>query len=704
MAEIWRTASLPEGVLTLVQGARETGEALAGAEIDGLLFTGSVATGMHLRRAFAERPEVILALELGGNNPLVVWDGDPTEAASIAIQSGYVTTGQRCSCARRLIVPQGAFGEAVVETIARLADALRIGCWNDDPEPYIGPLVSVRAADTARAQVDRLIALGARCLRPLAKVDGRGDAFVTPALLDVTGIAVPDEEIFAPVMQVVRVPNFDAAITEANLTRFGLAAGLVTGEDALWGRFVLEARAGVVNRNRPTTGAAGSLPFGGLGESGNHRPSASYAADYCAYPVASFEAPERRWKLGRDQGAIAAMTRLTRSEAALIEPVELAPKIDQTLVWVNINSGTHNRFGLETMAQRLADAFSALPAIVELVAAEAVSATGNLISVDAGRIWSSASAARPSAGAAHRPHGYRLSRGRYLPGVRVDRRPARARAGRARHERRHRLDAGRAAGVRDVASVDWYDVLINSDEETGSGASAALISTLSKGKFAALTYEPSLPGAVMARARPGSGNFSALVKGRSAHAGRNPQDGRNAVVAGADLVLRLSRARRPGMSVNPAKIDGGGPNNVVPALAVVRFNMRPRGIDDATDAVELVARLAAQVGAEHDVSIDIQGGIVRAAKPIDAATERLFALVTGAAASDLGDTLTWQDSGGVCDGNNIVSCGVPVIDTMGPCGEFIHSPQEYLDTASLGPKARLSALVLHRLDRGTDRL
>ena len=291
MAEIWREADLPGGVLTVIQGGRETGEALVAAEIDGLLFTGSAATGMHLRRAFAERPEVILALELGGNNPLIVWDGDEAEAAAIAIQSSYITTGQRCSCARRLILPQGAFGDAIIERISDLGDALRIGAWNDDPEPYMGPLVSVRAAETARSQVDHLIALGARCLRPLAKIAGRSDAFVTPALLDVTGIAAPDEEIFAPVVQIIRVPHFDAAIAEANGTRFGLAAGLVTGDDALWERFALEVRAGVVNRNRPTTGASGSLPFGGLGDSGNHRPSAFYAADYCAYPMASFEAP-----------------------------------------------------------------------------------------------------------------------------------------------------------------------------------------------------------------------------------------------------------------------------------------------------------------------------------------------------------------------------------------------------------------------------
>jgi succinylglutamic semialdehyde dehydrogenase len=289
-AAAWREAGLPEGVLNLVQGGREVGAALVEADIDALLFTGSAGAGAAFRRRFADRPQVILALELGGNNPLVAWDGDVAEAAAIAVQSAYVTTGQRCSCARRLILPDSAFGAAVVEAVAALADRLAVGAWDELPEPFMGPLVSAEAARSARAQVDRLVGLGAKVIRPLAGLDGRSEAFVAPALLDVTGIAAPDEEIFAPVLQVTRVASFDEAIAAANDTRFGLAAGLVTGSDALWERFRLEARAGVVNRNRPTTGASGAMPFGGIGESGNHRPSGYYAADYCAYPVASFEA------------------------------------------------------------------------------------------------------------------------------------------------------------------------------------------------------------------------------------------------------------------------------------------------------------------------------------------------------------------------------------------------------------------------------
>ena len=290
MARAWEQAGLPPGVFNLVQGGRDTGAALLDGEIDGLLFTGSASAGAHFRRAFADRPEVILALELGGNNPLIAWDGDPQAIASIVVQSAFVTTGQRCSCARRLIVPEGARGEAIVAAVAALAGRLVIGAWDEAPEPFMGPLVSEGAAARALHQAAALEASGATVIRPFRALDGRSAAFVQPGILDVTGHDVPDEEIFAPLLQVARVADFDAAIVAASATRFGLSAGLITEDDALWRRYVERSRAGVLNRNRPTTGAAGSMPFGGLGTSGNHRPSAYYAADYCAYPVASFEA------------------------------------------------------------------------------------------------------------------------------------------------------------------------------------------------------------------------------------------------------------------------------------------------------------------------------------------------------------------------------------------------------------------------------
>ncbi len=288
MARALHDAGVPEHVFQLVQGGRDQGAALIGADIDGLLFTGSATTGAHFRRVMIERPHVILALELGGNNPLIAW-GDPDVMAAAIVQSAFITTGQRCSCARRLIIPDGIEGDATIEAVHTLADRLRIGAWNDAEEPYMGPLISARAAQASLDAVAALRASGAKALLPFERLD-RSDAFVTPGIYDVTGIDVPDAEIFAPVLQVIRVRDFDAAIEAANRTSFGLSAGLLSDDAALWERFLAGSRAGVVNWNRPTTGAAANMPFGGLGASGNHRPSAYYAADYCAYPVASFEA------------------------------------------------------------------------------------------------------------------------------------------------------------------------------------------------------------------------------------------------------------------------------------------------------------------------------------------------------------------------------------------------------------------------------
>jgi succinylglutamic semialdehyde dehydrogenase len=289
MVEALEAAGVPAGVVNLVQGGRETGQALINQEIDGLLFTGSAAAGTFFRRHFADRPDVILALELGGNNPLVVWDADDAEAvAALVVQSAFITTGQRCSCARRLIVPDDAFGRSVIEATSALAGRLSIGPWNGESEAFMGPVISARAAIAARAIADTM---GGDRIRSLGSVEGLSEAFVTPGIVDVTGVDTPDEELFAPWLQVRRVASYDDALKAANATRYGLSAGLISNESKRWDQFLNRIRAGVVNWNRPTTGAAGSMPFGGLGASGNHRPSAYYAADYCAYPVASFEAP-----------------------------------------------------------------------------------------------------------------------------------------------------------------------------------------------------------------------------------------------------------------------------------------------------------------------------------------------------------------------------------------------------------------------------
>jgi succinylglutamic semialdehyde dehydrogenase len=291
MAECLAEADLPAGVFNLIQGGRETGAALLDQPIDALMFTGSGAAGAHFRRKFADDPHVILALELGGNNPLVVWDAADAEAvAGLVVQSAFVTTGQRCSCARRLIVPEGARGDAVIEAVNAMVERLIFAPWDSTPEPYAGPLISLRAAEAALAALQERIDRGATIICASGPVENLPGAFVRPAIIDVTGVDVPDEEMFAPFLSVTRVPTFEAAIAEANATRYGLSAGLISDDPARWDQFIRRIRAGVVNFNRPTTGAAGDMPFGGLGASGNHRPSAYYAADYCAYPVASFEA------------------------------------------------------------------------------------------------------------------------------------------------------------------------------------------------------------------------------------------------------------------------------------------------------------------------------------------------------------------------------------------------------------------------------
>lgn len=285
MVEAWEEAGMPAGVLSLLQGARETGAALLDAPgLNGVLFTGSAQTGAFIHRKFAGRPDVLLALELGGNNPLIVWPPvDAQAAANLIAHSAFATSGQRCSCARRLILPEGAEGDAIIDALKELAANLSIGPATATPEPFMGPLVNAHAAERAEKFEQGLIKLGAKPVTPV-KRDG---AIVHPAIIDVSGLAVPDEEVFAPILQIYRVKDFDHALDLANATRFGLAGGLISDDATLWARVQNELHAGILNWNRPTTGASGAMPFGGPGLSGSLRPSAYYAADYVAYPVST---------------------------------------------------------------------------------------------------------------------------------------------------------------------------------------------------------------------------------------------------------------------------------------------------------------------------------------------------------------------------------------------------------------------------------
>ncbi len=397
---------------------------------------------------------------------------------------------------------------------------------------------------------------------------------------------------------------------------------------------------------------------------------------------------------------------LSESEIALVARAAVAPMRAQVERWAAINSGTGNLIGLAQLATLLTDAFAILPGDIRLVEPgpeTSIAPDGVVREIARGRHIHVA--VRPRAGrrillTGHMDtvfpadHVFQSLR-EIAPGVVNGPGVADMKGGIA-----VMLAALAAFEGSDAASSLGYDVLLNSDEETGSATSAALIAELARGKRAALTYEPAaLPDGTLAGARPGSGNFSFVVTGKSAHAGRSPEDGRNAVIAAADLALRLTALRRPGLTLNPAKIDGGGPNNVVPDHAVLRVNVRP-----LTPAIEAEARAAigsivADIARHHDVSVRLHGGFGRPPKPLDAPAERLFGLVRDCGA-DLGQTIAWKASGGVCDGNNIAACGVPVVDTMGVRGGAIHSTDEYLIVESLAERAALSALTLYRLANG----
>jgi glutamate carboxypeptidase len=400
------------------------------------------------------------------------------------------------------------------------------------------------------------------------------------------------------------------------------------------------------------------------------------------------------------------MGQLSPTEREAVDRASAEPMLDQVLAWAAVNSGSRNLAGLERMAELLADAFAALPGVLRLENAapvETIDAAGRTKQIKHGRHLHLT--VRPTAPvqllltghmdtvfAADHP----FQETRFLedgvlngPGV-AD------------------MKGGLAVMLAALKSIErsraadriGYEVVINSDEEVGSLASAKLLVQAAQGKRAALTYEPAaLPDGTLAGARPGSGNFSFVVHGRSAHAGRNPEDGRNALLAAADLALRLDSLRREGLTVNPSRIEGGSPSNVVPDLAILRVNMRPRTPAIEREANEAIDVLTAAVGAEREVGIERHGGFGRPPKPLTAQAEALFELVREAGA-DLGQQIAWQPTGGVCDGNNIAACGVPVVDTMGVRGGKIHSAEEFLIVDSLKERAALSALTILRLAEG----
>jgi glutamate carboxypeptidase len=402
------------------------------------------------------------------------------------------------------------------------------------------------------------------------------------------------------------------------------------------------------------------------------------------------------------------MGELSSTERKAVDRAAAEPMLDQVLAWAGVNSGSRNLGGLERMADLLADAFAALPGVLRLESpakVEAVDSSGRTVQIQHGRHLHLT--VRPTAPVqllltGHmdtvfaQDHAFQETR--WLedgvlngPGV------ADMKGGIA-----VMLAALKAVEQSAVSDRFGYEVVINSDEEVGSPASAGLLARAASGKRAALTYEPAaLPDGTLAGARPGSGNFTMVVRGQSAHAGRNPEDGRNALLAAADLALRLDQLKREGLTVNPSRIEGGSPSNVVPDFAMLRVNLRPRTPEIEADTKQAMDDTVAAVAAERDVAIEMHGGFGRPPKPLTSAAEALFKLVQQAG-SDLGQAIAWQPSGGVCDGNNIAACGVPVVDTMGVRGGKIHSAEEFLIADSLKERAALSALTILRLAGGAE--
>ena len=386
--------------------------------------------------------------------------------------------------------------------------------------------------------------------------------------------------------------------------------------------------------------------------------------------------------------------------------IDSAAMLAQVEAWCAINTGTANLPGLAAQAAALAEAFAALPGTVELIdpaPVTAIAANGEGFDKPHGQHL--VVRVRPQTNrrilltghmdtvfpADHAFQGLRWLDAETLNGPGV----ADMKGGIA-----VMLHALMAFEQTASASALGYDVLINADEETGSLASAALIAQLAAGKLAALTYEPAaLPDGTLAHERGGTGNYSITVTGRSAHAGRNPHEGRNAIVAAADLILRLRAMEHADLTINPAKLEGGAANNVVPDHAVLRFNIRPKSVEAGAAFDDALTPLLATIEAAHGVTLHRHGGVTRPPKMVDAAAQRLFDLVR-ACGAELGEDIRWQASGGVCDGNNIAACGVPVVDTMGVRGGAIHSPDEYLIVPSLVTRAALSARVIERLALG----
>jgi succinylglutamic semialdehyde dehydrogenase len=290
--QCWHDSGLPAGVINGVQGGVDSAKVLLQQDIQGVYFTGSYATGLKINQYFQDRPDIILALEMGGNNPLIIDTVDNIQAAVYySLLSSFITSGQRCTCARRVYIPDNAQGDKFLSEFITSSKSLRVGAYNDEPQPFMGPVISHEHA-LAHLQAQQALKMAGG--HPLLEMTllSNNSGLLSPGIIDMSNASnPPDEEIFGPLVQIYRYQNFEQALTLANQTRYGLAAGLFSNNQEHYQQFYHAIRAGLINWNRPTTGAASNLPFGGLGRSGNHRPSAYFTADFCVSPIASQEHP-----------------------------------------------------------------------------------------------------------------------------------------------------------------------------------------------------------------------------------------------------------------------------------------------------------------------------------------------------------------------------------------------------------------------------
>jgi succinylglutamic semialdehyde dehydrogenase len=290
LAEMMDEIGAPPGVFNVLHGAGDIAARLVDHDdIDGILFTGSWPIGRKILEANLDRPGRMIALEMGGNSASVVMNDAHLKQAVIEnVRSAFATTGQRCTCTRRIIVQRGV-ADRFIKAFCKTTSTLTIGPGRSDNAVSMGPLVSRAGVDAALDFQRRLVGQGGRTLVQSTAMPSPGNGhFITPGVVEVDGFSVQhDCEVFGPIVQIAVIDTLEQAIEQANATRYGLAASIFTASRETFETFFGCCRSGCINWNTGTAGASGKLPFGGIGNSGNHRPAGAFSVDYCAYPVAN---------------------------------------------------------------------------------------------------------------------------------------------------------------------------------------------------------------------------------------------------------------------------------------------------------------------------------------------------------------------------------------------------------------------------------